>query len=98
MGHLGQMLVHRKMDEDAAARKKRGINVTFAARMKKSTFFLCRFQQFPLISAVLPVVSVPTSSGHPTPDSVSETGSGSAAALVCWTGTLSSLIITTKCC
>lgn len=35
---------------------------------------------------VLPVVPVLAASGHPTPDSVSETGSGSAAALVRWTG------------
>ena len=40
---------------------------------------------FPLF-VVLPVVPVLTSSGHPTPESLSQTGAGPAAALVCWTG------------
>lgn len=39
---------------------------------------------YPLI--VLPVVPVSTPSGHPSPESVAETGSGTAPPLVCRTG------------
>lgn len=35
---------------------------------------------------VLPVVPVPPAAGHPTPASITQTGSFAVAALVCWTG------------